>query len=158
MTYKPWPKRNPIKNCFLVPNEIFQLKLHPSELAVYSYLLFCEDRKTYIDGHNIDFIKGRVAFDLEWNSKDQTFDRDLLAMRTYYDYEDEYGDDELSSFCVGRLTWEGHDFLDKIRSETVWNKTKETIVKKGLPFVFDVVKELATANMGDMIKVAISCM
>lgn len=39
----------------------------------------------YIDGHNIDFIKGRIAFDLEWNSKDQTFDRDLLAMRTYYD-------------------------------------------------------------------------
>ena len=24
----------------------------------------------YIDGHNIDFLKGRVAFDLEWNSKD----------------------------------------------------------------------------------------
>ena len=41
--------------------------------------------KGYIDGHNIDFIKGRVAFDLEWNSKDQTFDRDLLAMRTYFD-------------------------------------------------------------------------
>ena len=46
-----------------------------------------EERVTenYIDGHNIDFLKGRVAFDLEWNSKDQTFDRDLLAMRTYYD-------------------------------------------------------------------------
>lgn len=39
----------------------------------------------YIDGHNIDFIKGKVAFDLEWNSKDQTFDRDLLALRTYYE-------------------------------------------------------------------------
>ena len=39
----------------------------------------------YIDGHNIDFIKGNVAFDLEWNSKDQTFDRDLMAMRTYFD-------------------------------------------------------------------------
>lgn len=46
-----------------------------------------EERVTesYIDGHNIDFLKNRVAFDLEWNSKDQTFDRDLLAMRTYYD-------------------------------------------------------------------------
>ena len=46
------------------------------------------DQKTiegYIDGHNIDFIKDKVAFDLEWNSKDQTFDRDLLAMRTYFD-------------------------------------------------------------------------
>ena len=39
----------------------------------------------YIDGHNIDFIKGNVAFDLEWNSKDQTFDRDLFAMRTYHE-------------------------------------------------------------------------
>ena len=39
----------------------------------------------YIDRHNIDFLKNRIAFDLEWNSKDQTFDRDLLAMRTYYD-------------------------------------------------------------------------
>lgn len=46
-----------------------------------------EERTTegYIDGHNIDFLKNRIAFDLEWNSKDQTFDRDLLAMRTYYD-------------------------------------------------------------------------
>lgn len=39
----------------------------------------------YIDGHNIDFIKNRVAIDFEWNSKDQTFDRDILALRTYYD-------------------------------------------------------------------------
>lgn len=39
----------------------------------------------YIEGHNIDFVKGRVALDLEWNSKDQTFDRDLMAMRTYFD-------------------------------------------------------------------------
>ena len=39
----------------------------------------------YIDGHNIDFVKNKVAFDLEWNSKDQTFDRDLLAMRSYFD-------------------------------------------------------------------------
>lgn len=46
------------------------------------------DQKTisnYIDGHNIDFVKNRVAIDFEWNSKDQTFDRDLFAMRTYYE-------------------------------------------------------------------------
>lgn len=39
----------------------------------------------YIDGHNIDFLKGRVACDIEWNSKDQTYDRDLFAFRTYYE-------------------------------------------------------------------------
>ena len=41
--------------------------------------------KNFIDSHNIDYVKGKVAVDMEWNSKDQTFDRDLLAMRTYYD-------------------------------------------------------------------------
>ena len=41
--------------------------------------------ENYIDGHKIDYIKGRVAFDLEWNSKDQTFDRDLYALRTFHE-------------------------------------------------------------------------
>jgi CRISPR-associated protein Csd2 len=37
----------------------------------------------YLDGHKIDYVKNRVAFDLEWNSKDQTFDRDLYAFRAF---------------------------------------------------------------------------
>ena len=41
--------------------------------------------KDWIEGHNIDFVKNKVALDLEWNSKDQTFDRDLMAMRAYFD-------------------------------------------------------------------------
>ena len=40
-------------------------------------------RKQFLDGHKIDYVKGKVAFDLEWNSKDQTFDRDLYAFRTF---------------------------------------------------------------------------
>lgn len=39
----------------------------------------------YIDGHKIDYVKGRVALDLEWNSKDQTFDRDLYAFRMFHE-------------------------------------------------------------------------
>lgn len=41
----------------------------------------------YINGYNIDFFKNRIAIDTEWNSKDQTFDRDLMAMRTYFEFE-----------------------------------------------------------------------
>jgi hypothetical protein len=33
----------------------------------------------------IDYVKGKVAFDMEWNSKDQTFDRDLYAFRAFYE-------------------------------------------------------------------------
>lgn len=41
--------------------------------------------ENFIDGHKIDYVKGRVAFDLEWNSKDQTFDRDLYALRAFHE-------------------------------------------------------------------------
>ena len=40
-------------------------------------------RKKYLDGHKIDYVKNRVAFDVEWNSKDQTFDRDLYAFSAF---------------------------------------------------------------------------
>jgi hypothetical protein len=40
-------------------------------------------RKNYLDGHKIDFVKNRLAFDFEWNSKDQTFDRDLYAFDAF---------------------------------------------------------------------------
>lgn len=39
----------------------------------------------FLDGHKIDFVKNRVAFDVEWNSKDQTFDRDLYAFRAFHE-------------------------------------------------------------------------
>lgn len=41
--------------------------------------------REFISGHKIDYVKGDVAIDLEWNSKDQTFDRDLYAFRTFYE-------------------------------------------------------------------------
>lgn len=40
-------------------------------------------RNRFLDGHKIDYVKDRVAFDLEWNSKDQTFDRDLYAFSAF---------------------------------------------------------------------------
>ncbi len=34
-------------NYFPMPNEIFSLGLNSGEIAVYTYLMFCEDRKTF---------------------------------------------------------------------------------------------------------------
>lgn len=42
-------------------------------------------REGYLDGHRIDFLSDRVALDLEWNSKDQTYDRDLAAFAAFYE-------------------------------------------------------------------------
>ena len=42
-----YARQDVVKNFFPLPNEIFSLGLSSGELAVYSYLLFCENRKTY---------------------------------------------------------------------------------------------------------------
>ncbi|MGH0678668.1 DUF2513 domain-containing protein [Bacillus luti] len=41
------------------------------------------------------------------------------------------------------LTWDGHEFLDAIKNDTVWNKLKQTIAEKGGNIPFEVMKGLA---------------
>ena len=48
LKYKPYPKRNALRNYFPLPNEIFPPGLASGEIAVYSYLPYCEDRKTFL--------------------------------------------------------------------------------------------------------------
>ena len=73
-------------------------------------------------------------------------------------YKPKYGGNQILAFWVGSLTWEGHDFLDKIREESVWNKTKDTIKTKGLPMILDVIKDVASAVVTSMTTAAISGM
>ena len=47
MRKQSWSKRDPIKNYFPLPNEIFSLGLSAEAIAVYGILLHREDRKTY---------------------------------------------------------------------------------------------------------------
>ena len=49
MRNKYYTSRDPIKNYFPLPNEVFALGLSPGALAVYSYLMYIEDRTTYSD-------------------------------------------------------------------------------------------------------------
>ncbi len=58
------------------------VRLHPAKgsgtLAEY-------ERSGYFDGHRIDLLNGKIALDIEWNSKDQTYDRDLYAFGAFYE-------------------------------------------------------------------------
>lgn len=46
--------------------------------------------------------------------------------------------------CVATsITWEGHEFLDKVRSDTTWNKIKTAAKSKGVDLSFEVIKQVA---------------
>jgi len=44
------------------------------------------------------------------------------------------------SYYPTRLTWEGHNFMDAARDETLWKKTRQTISQKFQSVSFDVLK------------------
>lgn len=48
---------------------------------------------------------------------------------------------EVKDFLAEKLTWNGHEFLDSIRSDTVWQKTKKLFAEQGLSMTFDLIKD-----------------
>ncbi|MFU2088987.1 DUF2513 domain-containing protein [Avibacterium avium] len=55
------------------------------------------------------------------------------------------------NFAAISLTWQGHEFLDKIRNDAVWNKIKSTIKSKSLDLSFDAIKTAASAIITSML-------
>lgn len=49
------------------------------------------------------------------------------------------------------LTWKGHDHLDAVRSDTVWERTKTRLAAVGGDAPLEVVKALAVKVMTDLV-------
>lgn len=92
-----------------------------------------------IDGYDIEIIVYHC---------DLLFEAGLIKS-----YKPTYASDKIYFFSVGALTWEGHDFLDKIRENTMWNRTKNRIKENALPMTLEVIKTIATSLINDQLSV-----
>ena len=61
----------------------------------------------------------------------------------------------VKDFLAFRLTWDGHEFLDAIRNDTVWARTKKVFLDKGVEMTFDLVKAIAKEAAAAVMKGAI---
>jgi DNA-binding transcriptional ArsR family regulator len=55
------------------------------------------------------------------------------------------------SYIITGLTWEGHDFLEASRNETVWKKAKEIIKNKGGGMTLDILKQLLMKLLSEQV-------
>lgn len=46
-----------------------------------------------------------------------------------------------------RLTWEGHEFLDAMRDDTVWQRVKKNVLTSACSWTFDLLMEYAEAQI-----------
>ena len=60
--------------------------------------------------------------------------------------------DRVISVLPFELTWDGHEFLDKVRNESVWNKIRSTIASQGGSIAFALVNQLATRYAMELLK------
>lgn len=67
----------------------------------------------------------------------------LMGDKGYLDYYDA-SSKEGPSYKITGITMLGYDYLDAIKSDTVWNKTKEHVKSKSLSFSFEVIKTVAS--------------
>ena len=87
MRKQNWPKRDPIKNYFPLPNEIYALGLSSTAIAVYGYLLHREDRKTYVDGR-LGQMEDRMSSLLYKQAVEQDMVAGILADAYQFSEED----------------------------------------------------------------------
>lgn len=52
---------------------------------------------------------------------------------------------------IGPLTWEGNDFLDAVRDDTIWATVKKRIATTVSSVSFDVIKALAVKTATDIL-------
>lgn len=71
-------------------------------------------------------------------------------------YKGMYADNTLQDFAVGSLTWEGHDYLDKVRDNSRWGKIKKLLKEKTLPPTIEVIKMLADGLISAATAAAVS--
>ncbi|MGB0652862.1 MAG: DUF2513 domain-containing protein [Thermoplasmatota archaeon] len=55
------------------------------------------------------------------------------------------GQERVSSFFIYGLTWDGHEFLDEIRAETVWEKTKGKLAEARVGLSAAIVRSVASS-------------
>lgn len=67
----------------------------------------------------------------------------LLKEKGYINVKIFYADN-IPYFISGcSLTWEGHEFLDSIRNDTVWNKVMDTLKQEGGSITLEILKSFA---------------
>lgn len=67
-------------------------------------------------------------------------------------YKPEFGGDTIVTFFVGNITNKGFDYLELIRSDDVWDKTKTEIEEKKLPKTIEWFAKVAGIFTGNVVK------
>lgn len=78
---------------------------------------------------------------------------DLLYQQGFVQtYKPQFASDSIFAFSVGNLTSRGYDYLELIRNDDVWDKTKAEIDAKKYPKTIEWFAKIAGVFVGNVVK------
>ncbi|MGY3717052.1 DUF2513 domain-containing protein [Sutcliffiella cohnii] len=92
---------------------------------------------------------GELLIPEDWNREKVAYHLKILDQAGYVINNTKWADNK-PMWLLASLTWDGHEFLDSIKNDNVWLKTKDGVKKKGLEMgsiPFDVLKEYASVQI-----------
>lgn len=86
-----------------------------------------------------------------WNPETVSYNMLQLAHGGFIEARDQ-GKPGRALYCVAiRLTWEGHELLDRIRTDTAWKRVRKIAHDRSIDLSFEVVKSIATMCLQQML-------
>lgn len=88
----------------------------------------------------------------KWDREVVAYHLKILDQAGYVKNKTKWADNK-PFWLFASLTWDGHEFLDSIRNDNIWNNTKEGIRAKGFELgsiPFDVLKEFAKLQIKNL--------
>ena len=88
----------------------------------------------------------------EWDSEVVAYHLKILDQAGYIQNKTKWAGNK-PLWIYASLNWQGHDFIESVRDDSIWNKTKEGIKTKGLEFgsvPIEVIKDFATLQIKNL--------
>jgi len=95
-----------------------------------------------------------------WGMKIEGYDMSTIAEHCDFlhqqglvkTYKPQFGNDKIVAFSVGNITTQGYDYLELLRNDDVWEKTKTEIEEKKLPKTIEWFAKIAGIFTGNVVK------
>lgn len=115
-------------------------------------LFLLEDKPTITPDLEFDSINiQEIADDLDkYEIQDIANTLLLLEEADFIVAEALGGNDSLCDFTVVRITYDGYQFMESIRSDSVWDKTKSVCTKVG-SFSISVISQIAVSIIASLV-------
>jgi Hypothetical protein (DUF2513) len=94
---------------------------------------------------NTTFPASQLNLESTWAEDNVYYHLELMTDAGFVEAETVKSQQRIHDVLIKRMTWEGHEFLDSARNESIWKETMGLVQQKGGSVAIGVLTQLLTS-------------